>query len=219
MQTNPPTSDLFLSRNKNGNLKLENRAQIPMYLVTDTVHVPFGIRYGPKAAGVWSSIFITLAHGKDGSKFQDYLHELDNWLTDKITKYNEKFGTSLNYIPTLRAPMKHNEDGVLVLNDEALEKYGYTTDVRVNTKNDRVSVSLENGDHRINPVSELDFEGYVHPGSQIKCVLRQSLWQRENGDISLVLNVCRLKIFQSNYEQIDLSRDQTVRDEYEALEL
>jgi hypothetical protein len=204
--TNPPTSELFLQRNpETGNMSIKSDKGVP-YLVSGTIHIPFN----PRVTG--SSMFFNIAHGTEDNDFSTYLGELDQWLETKINAYNTKYSKNLKYETCMQAPMKQGLNG-MVVNQEFLDEYGFTTSVRaikrITGKNSTgYPVHLEHDCRKVTLVNSETFEGLIHKGTRMSCVMRPNLWIKEldNGTstIQLVPVLVRAKVQASSLDDIAL---------------
>jgi hypothetical protein len=149
---------------------------------------------------------VTFSHGVEETDFSTYLNTIDMWLMDKIAAYNQKFNKSLTYESCFQAPMKKDENGELVINQEALDRYGHSTTVNVYKTNSKCLLHLEYNDKKTNRVDEFDFEGLVHPGARIKCILRPNIWIKDNV-VTFMPTMIRVKVFESSYDSIVLDED------------
>lgn len=215
---NPPTDEIKFSRNvKTGKLRLVS----PLCIRTPKMHVPYGTNLSNK------SVYFTLSHGTEDSEFQNYLHELDRFFDIKVQLYNTKFGVNLEYVPLLKTPMTKSQSGELVVNEEALEKYGYTTDVKVSTNASKSArtvsgVSIEHAGKTVRNLDVLDFEGLVHPGARLSVIGNASLWTNDKSEVRLMIEARRIKVHESIYDSINFNETPLcsgAEQEYEALEL
>ena len=201
---NPKTTDLkvrkLINQDKKESFILSQLNNNNFFIKSGVVRAPFQPRQTDHSA------YLTLAHGPaDDNEFVNYLGELDQFMETWTDKYNTKFGTQMTYTPLLKTPLKRDESGTLVANHEALEKYGYTTDVWIHKLNGRFQVSIDNTKQK--SVSELDFEGLVNPSSRFVCVCHAGISRYDNkgvDEIKISLMLRRIKVLESAYELVDL---------------
>ena len=216
---NPDTENINLSKNQEtGKLRLSYPAH--SLFVSDNSYVPYDVKETDKSA----FLNITPINKEADNSFLEYLTDVDARLTDLIDKYNAKFNAELKYVPCLKNPMKKTEDGELVVNEEALEKYGQSMDIRAVKGKDKYRVLLEHEDIKLRNPHVLDFENYVQAGARVVCVMRPSLWHKDDNTVQLMPTLLRIKVKQSAAETIDLDHDLTGSDNtnknpYELLEL
>lgn len=210
---NPPKENLLLKRNPN-NGKFMLTSKDGMNIITNEVTVPYPIRLNEKSG------FMTVALGKKDTTFSDYLASIDEYLKSSFESFNKKFNGDVVYKSLFKSPMKKVK-GKLVLNEKSLEKYGYTIDLRLNKVSNRIKGEVNYDGKKLRNLETFEFESIVHPGTRVICVLRPTLWQKDN-EVQLMPTLLRLKVREPEYSDIDLDEycgDNTIVSEFETLDL
>jgi len=146
---------------------------------------------------VSNGAYVTLSL-KD-NEFLQYLQEVDGFMTEWIIKYNERYNTEYTYQCLVKDPMTYDDDGNLVINMEALERYGYHFDARIMTNKSRARMVMEKQDGaEITGPDMLEVEGSVHQGAIVSVAITPSLYLHETS-LRIIPKITRMLIVESDY--------------------
>lgn len=184
---NPTTEELKVQRhNEQFVFSWEN----PVW-VANGVRVAFPLR--PVSNGAYLSLSL-----KD-NEFMQYLQEVDGFMTEWTEKYNNKYNTEYMYQTLVRDPQKYDDDDNLVINQEALERYGHHFDARISGQRGRCRLILEreDGEEMSNP-RLFDIEGFIHQGAIISVSMSPSLYLHED-ILRVIPKITRVLVVESDH--------------------
>jgi len=120
-------------------------------------------------------------------------------MSDWTDRYNDKYQTSYTYQPLVKSPMQYDDDGNLMLNEEALEKYGPHVDTRLTCQRSRARVTVETQDGEVLTCPGIfDVEGYMHQGAIVSVSMTPSLHQTDEF-IRVIPKVTQVLIVESEH--------------------
>jgi hypothetical protein len=205
---NPKLDTLKVVRSEAGGLYFRC-GDLPVVIRTDVLSAPL------PSSNVNRIKLVKLTPRKN-SEFLEYLHDLDDWMNDWVSRYNDRYGTTWTYEQLVQTPMK-KVNGKLVVNEEALAKYGQHFVVTVpKNSNDRLSVQIEADGNEETSFSEFDFESYVHHGTQISVIAIPNIWNKD-GKLKITLRAKRIKVYDKLCDDIEF--DQMVIPQLKEVEL
>lgn len=184
---------------KTDTLELRTKYNDQWRLVTPVMYIPFDFVTKEK------SMYMPLAFNDD--EYQSYLLNLDQFLEEKITAYNDKYNKNLTYNPIMIKPKKRIADS-WVKDEEAFEKHGYHILTRIPCKpsRDRVptyKVTLQQKGYPDQDfVKSTDFLSRVNIGSRVQCIIQPSLNTYENR-VTLMLKVNKMLVHKRDEVDFD----------------
>lgn len=155
---------------------------------------------------------------KEDSQFATYLNDFDLWMEDWVKTYNEKHDAQLFYESLFQTPMKKDKDGNLIVNEEALKKYGRHIVASVRVASGKNYVDIIDGEKTLSGLDNLDIQGYIHPGAQLSAILVPSVWKKDSC-IKVALRAIKLKVYERLFANLDFDDIQDFSSGLELIEL